>query len=51
MTNPFSHVIVGRENNRTTGLERKGNAADTYTEYRKFISPVRSSGYDYAFSR
>ena len=50
MTNPFSHVIVGSEKNRIKGPERKGNAADTYTDYRKFISPVRSSGYDYAFS-
>ena len=51
MTNPFSNVIVSSEKNRATGSGRKGNAADTYTDYRKFISPVRSSGYDYAFSR
>ena len=40
MTLPFFHAIVSNEVNSTTGLERKGNAADTFVQFQKFISPV-----------
>ena len=40
MTILFFHAIVGIEVNRTTGPERKGNAADTYVQFQEFISPV-----------
>ena len=40
MTNVHLDGIVGIDENRATGPERKGNAAETYIEYRKHISPV-----------
>ena len=40
MTNRKRDGIVGGRINRTTSPERKGNAAETYVEYRKHISPV-----------
>ncbi len=40
MTNVHLDDIVGIDENRATGPERKGNAAETYVEYRKHISPV-----------
>ena len=40
MTIRIFHVIVGSEINRTTGPERKGNAADSCVQFKNFISPV-----------
>jgi hypothetical protein len=40
MTILFFHAIVGIEVNRTTGPERKGNAADTYKQLYEYLQPV-----------
>ena len=40
MTGVFWRVIVDSKKIRTTDPERKGNAADTYVQFKKCISPV-----------
>ena len=39
MTRLFNGVIVDVRKNRTSGSERKGNAADTYSQFMHYISP------------
>ena len=39
MTRISNSVILVRRIKRTTGSERKGNAADTYIQFKQYISP------------
>ena len=40
MTKPYNDVIVGKGVKRTTGPERKGNAADQYEQLELHNLPV-----------